>query len=132
MKQILVVDDNGAIVLAASLALSKAGYEVRCAGSGSAAIASYKEARADLVILDIIMEDMDGLETYKALRAMDPQVIVLGISGPGTQFTPLYLNTLRKLGAQATLEKPFTVETLVHQVDNLIGPAMETRPRKAA
>lgn len=132
MKQILLVDDNGAIVLAASMALSAAGYVVRCAGSCSTAIASYNEARADLVILDIVMEDMDGLETYKALRAVDPQVIVLGISGPGTQFTPLYLNALRKLGAQATLEKPFTAEALVHQVESLIGPATETRPRKAA
>jgi len=128
MNPILVVDDSPMMRLHLSKVLSRAHYTVRAVDSGKAALKSYQAQSADLVILDIIMPDMDGIETLQALRAIDSQVKVLGISGLGPCFSSLYLNMLRKLGAQESLEKPFTNEVLLDAVRQLIGPASRTNP----
>lgn len=120
MGHILLVDDSSTVRLHMTQVLSHAGYQVRAVGSGKAALESYKAERAALVILDVVMPDMDGVETFQLLRSIDSHVKVLGISGMGPRFPTEYLKILGALGAQAVLEKPFSDEALLHLVKQTI------------
>lgn len=132
MKRILVVDDSQTILLFIQRVLSKGGYKVDCTDKGSVAVPTYEATRADLVILDVVMQGMDGLETLQALQKVDPQVKILAISGLGTLFPPLYLNMMLKLGAKGILEKPFSDAALREAVEQLIGPADNLQSHEAA
>ena len=121
MKSILVVDDDNQIQKALTAILSNAGFTVRSAGSGKEAIASYQAKPAALVILDVYMPDMDGVETLQALHAMDRCVKVVAISGMGSSLSAVCLKIISKLGALAILEKPFTKEELLQTVWPLLG-----------
>lgn len=131
-KRILIVDDSPTILLFINRVLSKAGYGVRCTDKGTLAVQAYQANPADLVILDVVMQGMDGLETLQALQKVDPQVKILAISGLGTRFPPLYLNMMRQLGAKGILEKPFTDGALLEAVTQLIGPAGNLESPEAA
>ena len=71
MKRILVVDDSQTILLFIQRVLSKGGYKVDCTDKGSVAVSTYEATRADLVILDVVMQGMDGLETTRRIRQME-------------------------------------------------------------
>jgi DNA-binding response OmpR family regulator len=125
MNDILIVDDNTQLRTCLAAILSWAGFTVRTVGSGREAVEAYKEKSATLVILDIYLPDMDGMETMRALRAMDQHVKVIAISGLRPSLAALCLRTIGTQGALATLEKPFTMEVLLKTVRTLLGPASE-------
>lgn len=128
MNHILIVDDSPTIRQHLITVLSRAEFDAQAVGSGRAALASYKANRAALVILDVIMPEMDGLETLQALRTENREVKVLGISGIESQFSPIYLKMLRLLGAQAILEKPFSDELLIRTVRHLLTAPINSGP----
>ncbi len=103
-----------------SRVLAAAGFHVRAVDGGRAAVSAYHTARAALVILDVVMPEMDGLETLQALRAVSQEVRIIGISGIEPRFPSMYLKLLQKLGAQAILEKPFTDEALILTVHRVL------------
>ncbi len=121
MQQILVVDDSAFVRKHLTKALVGAGFGVHAVGSGCEAVAYYQAARPDLVILDVVMPEMDGLETYRALRAVCGKVRVLGISGIEPRFPSMYLKLIRALGAEGVLEKPFSDEVLIQTVREIIA-----------
>jgi len=124
MNDVLIVDDNAPLRAILSEILSWVGFKVRAVESGRAAIESYKTKPATLVILDICMPGMDGLETLKALRGIDPQVKVLGISGFGSDLSTLFLKMMGALGADAMLEKPFARAALLKSVRKILSPGL--------
>ena len=67
------------------------------------------------------MPEMDGVETYRALRSVWGGVRVVGISGIEPRFPSMYLKLLRALGAQAVLEKPFRDEVLIQTVREVLA-----------
>lgn len=121
MNHILIVDDSATVRRHLATVLSSAGFAVQTVAGGKEALVSYKTAHASLVILDVVMPDMDGLETLQALRAVDSGVKVVGISGIDPRFSPVYLKMLRLLGAQAILEKPFSDQILIETVRRLLA-----------
>jgi len=79
----------------------------------------WREAGADLVILDIFMPVMDGLETLAVLRAYSPRLPVIMISGGGDTGMHLFLEA-RLLGANWTIAKPFTVAGIMAVLDSAL------------
>ena len=81
MKKILVVDDEIIIRDLLEDFLSRKGYDVYTASDGSGGIAKVKEIKPHIVLLDILMPGMDGIDTLKEIRRIDPRVGVIMITG---------------------------------------------------
>ena len=121
MKRILVVEDDGAIRRSLETVLTNSGFLVAEAANGREALAAYDPGKYDAVVLDIIMPEMEGLETLRALQRISPGVKVLAISGGGQICADEHLTIAKKLGAGATLEKPFTGTALLNALNLLLG-----------
>lgn len=76
-QQILVVDDEPSIVDAVATALRYEGFDVRVAANGRSALSTAQEAPPDLIVLDVMLPDLDGLEVTRRLRADGIQVPIL-------------------------------------------------------
>ncbi len=122
MKSILLIDDDDLSRGAVHKMLERAGYSVYSSGDGNAAIERYRTTPTDLVITDLIMPDIDGLEVIQQLRRINPGVRVLAISGGGRVEAEEYLSVARKFGAVEVLPKPFTGQEL----KNCVEAALET------
>ncbi len=68
-QQVLVVDDEPSIVDAVATALRYEGYEVRVAATGRSALSAAQETPPDLIVLDVMLPDLDGIEVTRRLRA---------------------------------------------------------------
>ena len=87
--------------------LSRAGYEICEAEDGEIGLTTFREEKPDIVILDIIMPNKEGIEIIPELRAINPQIRILAISGGGRSNAQDYLTLADVIGADATLAKPF-------------------------
>lgn len=112
MQKILVVDDDVQFAEMMQKALASFGYEPILAATGKQALQHYDPQTVELVITDLLMPDMEGVELIMALRRRNPKVKFIAISGGGRNSADTYLNVARKLGALKTLSKPFPLETL--------------------
>jgi len=117
MAEILIIDDEPSIRRLLVRALSKVGHTVHEARNGEAGFELFHRVHPELVITDIVMPDMEGIELIRKLRQDAPTVPILAISGSGT---PLYLRAATRLGATATLAKPFEIAELLAAVERLI------------
>lgn len=123
MKTVLVVDDDPSIRALIRLYLESAGYGVVEAADGRRAMTSLDEHPVDLVILDIFMPEMDGLEVLQVLRQHTQSCKVMAISGGSAKIGMDLLGHATIFGADQVLEKPFGEVTLLGKVESLIGPA---------
>ena len=123
MARILLMDDEEALRAIMVEVLTEEGHEVIQSGTGR--IASNKDivASVDLVITDIIMPDVEGMEVVRIVSAQRPDLPILAISGGGRTVTADYLPLTRHLGASDTLGKPFTPDALVERVEALLAQA---------
>lgn len=104
-KRILVCDDAAFMRMMIKDVLQKAGYEIAGeAENGKKALMQYRTLKPDLLILDITMPEMDGLEALKEIRKMDPKACVIMCSAMGQQ--SMVAEALR-LGAKDFVVKPF-------------------------
>jgi CheY-like chemotaxis protein len=122
MAVVIIADDEAQVRAFLSAALARAGYDVLEAVHGGEALERACGAAADLVITDIVMPEMEGLETIMTLRRMRPGVKILAISGGGRIGPRDYLAAAARLGADHVLEKPFSAAALLDVVRALIGP----------
>ena len=104
-KRILIVDDEKNIASSLKGILSDEGYDVSMTGDGMEALELIQKDPPDLVLLDIWLPGMDGIEVLKTLKTYSPGVEVLIMSGHGTIDTAVKAT---KLGAQDFIEKPFS------------------------
>ncbi|QIA26759.1 response regulator transcription factor [Thermaerobacter sp. PB12/4term] len=126
MERILVVDDDPAVTSLLKRGLSYEGFAVDTASSGEEALRIAREQPPDLVILDIMMPGMDGLEVLQRLRAADPELPVLFLTArdaPADQVRGL------EAGADDYVVKPFTFEVLVARVRVLLRRHQVERPQ---
>lgn len=99
------------------------GHSVCEAGDGNEAVAQFEALNAvDLVITDVVMAGKDGIETLVELRRRRKDLKIIVISGGGQVGASTYLRMARILGANKTLEKPFTLTDLQTLVTELLGP----------
>ena len=101
---LLVVDDQPAIRHLLKEALAGEGYEVELAASGREALARVQERRPDLVLLDLKMPGMSGLETLEKMHAISPQVPVILITAYGELSDP---GKAERMGVKCLIFKPF-------------------------
>ena len=117
---ILLVDDDAGVRGAARRILERAGYRVVAVETAAEALAQAAAQPIELVITDIYMPDMDGIELIQSLRAHGGRVPILAISG-GPGYEVGSLEDARLLGADATLGKPFTPTELSSAVAALLA-----------
>ena len=117
-RKLLIVDDEAGIRAALAQLLEYEGYEVRSVANGREGLATYESWRPQLVFLDVKMEGIDGLETLKRIRALDPAAIVVMISGHATISDAV---TATQLGAYDILEKPLDTDRILVTLRNAIG-----------
>jgi CheY-like chemotaxis protein len=106
---VLVVDDEEGVRKLLSGVLLSAGYEVVSAAGGREAQRIIQSRDVDLVLMDLVMPDREGIETIAALRRERPALKIIAISGFGGPF----LQVARQLGARATLSKPISPDDLL-------------------
>lgn len=114
-KIILLVEDDLALLEALELML-KDRYEVVKATNGREAVKLYNTVKPDLVLTDIVMPEMDGVEATKEILRMDPNAKIVGI-------TAYYLSKEKDLltaGAKEVLEKPFTRKKLIEVIEKYL------------
>ena len=116
-KTILLVDDEKDIRISLSGILEDEGYEILTASSGVEALESIRQDAPDLVLLDIWMPGMDGLETLEKLKTLFPYLTVIMISGHGTIETAVRAT---KLGAYDFIEKPLSLDKVLITVANAL------------
>ena len=117
-ETILVVDDEISICQSLKAILEDEGYQVLVAGSGEEAIKIVAEEMPQLVLLDIWLPGMDGLEALKAIHAAHPNVLVIMMSGHGTIETAVKAT---KLGAFDFIEKPLSLDKVIILVGNALN-----------
>ena len=120
MKRILIIEDDPALSQYLSDILAKAGYEVSAAVNGFKGLEAISANPPDLIILDIFMPEKDGLEVLMELRRRSHKLRVLVTSGKQHLLSGSSLQLAAKLGASATLAKPFTPKELLSQVAKLL------------
>jgi CheY-like chemotaxis protein len=120
MARIIVIDDDPALLRVVARALTSAGHSVLRCENGRKAIEFLAQEDADLLITDILMPEMDGLETVRAVRKLRPQLPILAMSGGGS-FGPVdYLGIASAFGTTAVLPKPFLPAELLAMVQRLL------------
>ena len=115
---ILIVDDEPSIIQSLQGILSDEGFEVITADGGLKALDMIKETIPDIILLDIWMPDMDGIETLKRIRELYPGLQVIMISGHGTIETAVRAT---KLGAYDFIEKPLSLEKVLLSINNALN-----------
>lgn len=120
-QKILIADDSAFMRLYLKRILSEAGYKDTIeAADGREAIIQFERERPDLVILDIIMPDMDGLETLHEIMRTDPKTNVVMITAVGQEYM---IEEANKAGAKGYITKPFMEEKVVETLAKVIGPS---------
>lgn len=128
MTKILVIDDDALVVATIKSVLKRKAYDVVCTSSGREAVALVQKDDFDLAICDMIMPDMEGLETITHLKKMRPQLPVVAMSGGGRTKTMDFLRLAESIGAADSLRKPFSGEDIVKVVERCLAlPAGEHR-----
>lgn len=120
MATVLIADDEPNIVVSLEFMMKRAGYDVLVARDGTQALATIREARPALVLLDAMMPGMSGYEVCEAVRA-----------DPGTRDTRILMLTAKGretdvargvgVGADAYVTKPFSTRELVDRVKDMLG-----------
>ncbi|MBI4847694.1 MAG: sigma-54-dependent Fis family transcriptional regulator [Nitrospirae bacterium] len=113
MKKILVIDDEAIVRTSCERALGPEGYEVKTVASGREGVDLLRKESFGLVLLDLKMPDMDGIEVLNLINTNWPNTKVVMVTGYSTVETAV--QALR-LGAYNFIEKPFTPDTLVAAV----------------
>lgn len=111
MARILVIDDEQPVCTLLRAALESAGYDVVDAQDGRTGLDLYRQQPSDLIITDILMPELNGLDTILELIRGFLNVKVIAMSG-GTEHGN-FLNTAKLLGARQILQKPFSMERLL-------------------
>lgn len=120
MARILLIDDERLVRAAMRVTLEGTGHDVLEANDGKKGIELHKESPCDLIITDIIMPKMEGLETIKLLRKDDNLLKIIAISGGGRIKGADYLKMAITLGADKMLAKPFSNEELLDAVNDCL------------
>ena len=121
MASVLVVDDEEQLRELIRITFEQSGYQVSEASTGKEALEQYRSAPADLVIMDILMPDQDGLESIASIRQESPKVKIIAMTGSNDMIGVLdFLDVAKMLGAHRTLQKPFEMKDLLSAAQSVL------------
>ncbi len=123
---ILIIDDDAAVSRTLSLILTRAGHQVTTATSGRKGLELLLQGGFDLVLTDIIMPELDGIEAIRRIRNDHPGLRIIAMSGGGQIDKADFLHMAEALGADRVLEKPVRSDRLLE----LVGTVMANPPRQ--
>ncbi len=118
MPTILLIDDDEQVRTLLQDVLEECGYHVLTAANGTAALRFLQDEHVDLILVDIFMPGLDGLEIIQQIRKTGVSCKIVAMSGGSGEWN--YLDVATHLGADATLMKPFDPKTLLEVVSNQI------------
>ncbi len=118
MAKLLVTDDSDFMRELINDMVAEAGHEVTMAKSGEEMLEIYEQIRPDVVVLDVIMEGINGLETMEALKERHPEAKVVICSAVATQ--PKMVQNAIKKGADAIIAKPFSVDQMLEAINGCL------------
>jgi DNA-binding response OmpR family regulator len=113
--KLLIVDDEAGYVSVLAKRMARRGIDVTSALSGSAAIQTLRKQSFDVTVLDLKMEDMDGIEVLKIFKKMDPEMPVIMLTGHGSETAA---REGIEFGARDYLTKPCDLEELISKIRN--------------
>jgi len=116
--RVLLVDDNTSLCKTMSFILERKGYDVSIVIDGEAAIDRVREQLYDVIIMDIKMPKMDGVETFKKMKKVRPDIPVLMMTGYAV---PDLVDEALKEGAWAVMYKPFDMEVVLKQIEEIVS-----------
>ena len=118
-KNILICDDAAFMRMMIKDILTKNGYNIAGeAENGIKAIEKYAEVKPDLVLMDITMPEMDGIEALKRIKAADPNASVIMCSAMGQQ--AMVIESIQA-GAKDFIVKPFQADRVIEAVQKVVG-----------
>ena len=120
MARILIIEDEPALRQLMHCALVNDKHSVSEATDGRVGTVILAREKFDLVITDMLMPEMDGVEVIQVIRRWHPGLPILAISGGGKTSANFYLSLATKLGVQKVLAKPFSSEELLVSVRELV------------
>lgn len=118
MAKVLVVDDASFMRMRMTKLLTENGYEVEEAENGAEAVAKYQDSKPDLVLMDITMPVMDGIEAVKKIKEADADANIIMCSAIGQQ--AMVIETL-KAGAKDFIVKPFQPDRIIESIERVLG-----------
>jgi DNA-binding response OmpR family regulator len=126
VPHVLVIDDDRSVGRAIQIALSLQGYDAEFVPDAHAGLQAFASFKFDVMMVDIFMPGMDGIELIKHVRAQAPEVPIVAMSGfsfrscmaPG----PDVLGMALKLGATSCLRKPFASDQLTAAIYSVLNP----------
>jgi len=116
MKNILIIDDEEIIRMSCERALQVSGFETGVAANGREGLEMLEKGKYDVVLLDLKMPDMDGMEVLDKIKSSWPDINVIMISGYSTVDTAV--KALRR-GAVNFIQKPFSPDTIISAINEV-------------
>jgi DNA-binding response OmpR family regulator len=125
-KTVLIIDDDKLVLAMYKFAFEDHGYRVLLADDGNAGLRALEAQTVDVVFLDILMPEKEGLETLLEIKQRFPEVAVFVMSGGGMRGKHDFLTVAKKFGATGVVRKPATPKELIALIDAL--PAKHAAP----
>ena len=123
MKKILIVDDETGIVEEVKSYFEEEGFEVHAADTGKDGLEQLEKVQPDVLLLDMKLPDMSGLNVLKACKATSPNTKIIVNTGYVDQHL---IDEAERLGRDAFLHKPFNLERLMEEVTRLLTEKKES------
>ena len=126
---ILVMEDDLSVAKGLEMVLSEDGFDVNLAGTGELAMEAFRNKQFDLLVADLRLPDIDGMEVIRRIKAQQPDTEVIVITGYGTTATAV---EAMKLGVADFLPKPFTEDQITAAITSALHMQEEKREAEAA
>ena len=115
-RKVLIVDDDRDIVTIVSTILSGRGWDIKAAYNGREALEAVTSSKPDIILLDIMMPEMNGIEVLKRIKKIDINARIIMITAFGD--VESYLDSM-ELGAYEYINKPFETDELLEMIDRV-------------
>ncbi len=126
--KILLIDDDELVVSSIAGQLELHGHEIEIACNGRQGIRRFAEDQFDVIVTDILMPEMDGLELLRELRTQNPSIPIIAMTGGGSRsyqaaggHTVDYAQMAERLGATDSIRKPFSARDLLALIEGVTG-----------
>ncbi len=121
MHRVLIIDDERMVRATLRRILETRDFEVLEAENGRVGLERYQQdSSIDLVMADIVMPEMEGIETIQRLRQVNPTLQIVAMSGSGRTDNKDHLKTAKEVGAAAVLNKPFAVRDVIQTINRCL------------